>query len=443
MTVDSQLERKPDSFDAPAVMPPPAPAINPIRIPDFRLLWVGATAVSLGVQFYAVGVVWLVLYLTGSGLQLGTLLTVAAVPRAISMLLSGALIDRYPPRRILMYSTLFNAAIMAFILLLLGGGGMSMIALFIIAPLNGLIDAVFYPVNSALIPRLVSSAQLARANAMIQTADTLANIAGPTLGGIIIGEIGRMSGSPVTGLMAGFGVNTVLFVVGLLAFLNLSARTDVPAQSGDGDAGDPSAQPESLWKSVLSGIRYALTQTSIRVSLLMIALLNFAAIGPIVVGGALLVERRFGGDATMYGIMSGGFGVGMLVGGVVITAMGQMKRPGIALISTAFALGIGLVILGFAQTFWVAFAVSLGIGVFAAVTNVNAITWMQLKTEPAMQGRIASLLVFAAVALDPFSNGISGVIAEFDLTLLYCAAGALVILGGIVALFNPNLREEV
>ncbi|MCU0474672.1 MAG: hypothetical protein MUC99_00915 [Anaerolineae bacterium] len=144
------------------VTPKPAPVASPLRLPDFRWLWLGGVMVSLGVQFYAVGLVWLVLYLTGSGVQLGGLLTVAAVPRAVSMLLSG----------------LVNGALMTVGLALLGAGAMSMAALFVIAPLSGLVDATFYPANSALVPRLVSKPQLANANALIQTADTLANIAG-------------------------------------------------------------------------------------------------------------------------------------------------------------------------------------------------------------------------------------------------------------------------
>jgi MFS family permease len=412
-----------------------SPVISPIRIPDFRLLWLGATAVSLGVQFYSVALVWLVLYLTGSGLQLGALLTVAAIPRAISMLLSGALIDRYPPRQILIISSLFNGILMSIVVLLLGGGWMSMTTLFIVAPITGLMDAIFYPTNTALIPRLVDKARLAPANALIQTADTLANIAGPSLGGILIGEVGRLTGTPEAGLMAGFAVNTVLFALGFLVFLNLSRKTDKATVS-------PDEKPEPLGKAVVSGIRYALTKPPIRISLLLIALLNFAAIGPIVVGGALLVERRFGGDATMYGIMTGAFGIGSLVGAFLISLMGEIKRPGMTLVYTAFALAVGLFTLGFAPSFWVAFGVCFMIGVFGSITNINAVTWLQIKTDMHMQGRIASLVVFAAVALDPFSNAISGAIAEFDVTLLFCAAGALVGIGGIVALFNPTLREE-
>jgi MFS family permease len=414
----------------------PSPVVSPVRIPDFRLLWLGATAVSLGVQFYSVALVWLVLHLTGSGLQLGTLLTIAAIPRAISMLMSGALIDRYPPRRILAISAFVNAALMSVVLLLLGSGSMSMVALFIIAPLNGLMDAVFYPTNTALIPRLVSKTQLAPANALMQTADTIANIAGPSLSGILIGEVGRLTASPEVGLIAGFAVITGLFFTGMIIFLSLSRRTDSIETSGD------TSPSESLGKAVISGIRYAMHKAPIRISLLMIALLNFSAIGPIVVGGALLVERRFSGDATMYGIMMAAFGVGSLLGAFITTYL-RLKRPGMALVYTAFALAAGLAALGFVPSFWMAFAVCFAIGIFVALTNINAITWLQLKTEMHMQGRIASLVVFAAVALDPFSNAISGALGEIDLPLLFCAAALLVGLGGLAALRNPALREEV
>lgn len=428
MTVEASVKNKPGL---------PAPPVHPIRLPDFRRLWLGATAVSLGVQFYAVALVWLVLYLTDSGVQLGALLTAAAIPRAISMLLSGALIDRYPPRRLLIISAFINGLLMTLILILLGAGWMSMAALFLIAPVSGLVDAIFYPTSTALIPRLVPRAQLASANALIQTADTIANIAGPSLSGVLIGEVARLAGSPLAGLVAGFAVNAALFALGFFIFLSLSRRTDrIEAKTG--------AKPaESLGRAVLSGIRYALVQPAIRVSLLLIAMLNFAAIGPIVVGGALLVERRFGGDATMYGVLMGSFGIGMLLGALIIGQTGQMRRPGMMLLYTTFALALGLAALGLSTGFWVAFAICFVIGIFASVTNITSVTWLQVKTEMHMQGRMASLLVFSAVALDPFSNAISGVVAEFDITLLFLLAAGLLLIGGALALLNRTLREEV
>lgn len=75
------------------------PAIlQPLRLRDFRLVFTGEGISLIGDQFHFVALAWLALQLTGSGLALGTVLMVAAIPRAVFMLLGGALSDRFSPR---------------------------------------------------------------------------------------------------------------------------------------------------------------------------------------------------------------------------------------------------------------------------------------------------------------------------------------------------------
>lgn len=79
--------------------------LRPLRDRDFRLLFGGETISVLGDQFHFVALAWLTLQLTGSGLALGTVLMTAAVPRAVLMLLGGALSDRFSPRSLMLSST--------------------------------------------------------------------------------------------------------------------------------------------------------------------------------------------------------------------------------------------------------------------------------------------------------------------------------------------------
>jgi MFS family permease len=85
----------------PTPQPTQPAVVHPLRVRDFRLLWMGATVSMLGDQFYIVALPWLVLQLTGSGLALGTVMMSAAIPRAVFMLMGGAVTDRSSPRRIL------------------------------------------------------------------------------------------------------------------------------------------------------------------------------------------------------------------------------------------------------------------------------------------------------------------------------------------------------
>ncbi len=83
---------------APQPLPAPKPAVvHPFRVRDFRLLWAGASISLFGDQFYLVALPWLVLQITGSGLALGTVLMAAAIPRAVFMLMGGAVTDRVSP----------------------------------------------------------------------------------------------------------------------------------------------------------------------------------------------------------------------------------------------------------------------------------------------------------------------------------------------------------
>lgn len=71
---------------------------------NFRLLWIGEGVSVLGDHFYMIALPWLVLQLTGDSLAMGTVLALAAVPRALLMLVGGALTDRFSPRSLMLAS---------------------------------------------------------------------------------------------------------------------------------------------------------------------------------------------------------------------------------------------------------------------------------------------------------------------------------------------------
>src|SRR5664279_6485071 len=86
----------------------PTPKKNPMAavfsLRDFRLLFSGATTSMLGDQFALIATPWLVLKMTGDPLALGIVLALEGIPRAIFMLLGGAITDRISPRLIMLIS---------------------------------------------------------------------------------------------------------------------------------------------------------------------------------------------------------------------------------------------------------------------------------------------------------------------------------------------------
>src|SRR5262249_19168667 len=103
------------------VVPAALQASHPLRNRNFLTWWIGATLSLLGDQFYIVALPWVVLQLTGSGLAMGTVAMAAGIPRAVLMLMGGAVTDRTSPRKLLIATACARTLLVAAIGVLLWG----------------------------------------------------------------------------------------------------------------------------------------------------------------------------------------------------------------------------------------------------------------------------------------------------------------------------------
>lgn len=398
---------------------------SPLQLPNFRWLWCGQTLIFGAAQFWFVALTWLVLEKTGSGIALGTVLMAAAIPRGVLMLVGGAVSDRLSPNLIAAISTVTNTILIGLLTLMLMAGQFHLHGVIAISALSGAADAFLYPATLALLPRMIRKARLGQANAWMQGSEQITNVIGPATAGLAIGTLG---------LTAAFALNTVLFEIGAGCIYLVRIRSKAVALS---------VEPQALTSGIGEGLRYAGQHSGIRISLLLIAMINFAILGPIVVGVAELVTVRFGGDATTFGYLQSAYGVGALFGVWIagqLSAIKQLKTP---LVLLAAGLGLGLMALGFATQSWIAASIIILMGIGGGIVGVLGLTWLQQETATSMQGRMMSLVMFASVALDPFSQAISGVLLEINLTGLFIAAGITMLLtAGISSLSQTRDRDR-
>src|SRR5436190_12378859 len=131
---------------------------------NFRWLVSGGTISMLGDQFTLIALPWLVLKMTGDTLVLGTVLALISVPRAAFILVGGALVDRYSPKRVLMITKYVNAVLLA----LLAGGVFSatltMTMVYALALGIGLATAFSIPSGTSMLPHAVAPERLPAAN---------------------------------------------------------------------------------------------------------------------------------------------------------------------------------------------------------------------------------------------------------------------------------------
>jgi len=90
---------------------------------------------------------------------------------------------------------------------------------------------------------------------------------------------------------------------------------------------------------------------------------------------------------------------------------------------------------------YVAAAAGLLMGIANGYANIMLITWLQQKVVPEMIGRVMSLVMFAAIGLNPVSNALAGMLIGLNITVLLVCAGLLMTTFTLSAAFSPAVRS--
>jgi Transmembrane secretion effector len=378
---------------------------------SFRKLWAATTLSLFGDFFSYIALAWLVLQLTGSSLALGAVLVVQALPRAVLMAVGGALADRLSPRLTMLGSMAFRAAVVAPLAVLVIMGRVQMWEVYGIAVVFGIVDAFFMPARQSILPKVVADHELEPGNAVLNVTAQTSVILGPVLGGVIVA---------VFGIGWAFAGDATFFGLGFLLILWLpsAARTATGVAHPDGGLGG----------QIAAGFRYAWADVGIRVTLIVIAVVDFAANGALGVGIPTLAHGRFAAGATGFGILFAAWGVGATAGALGAGLVPPPKRFGWLIVALCVWLGIGVTGVGLVPSLLPA-ALLMGFsGISTGVVNTYAVSWLQRRTDPAMQGRVMSLVMLASMGLTPVAYAASGVIADVNPSLLFVIAGGMILL---------------
>jgi MFS family permease len=300
---------------------------------------------------------------------------------------------------------------------------------FIAASLSAL-DALYYPASMSILPALVDRDRLSAANALTQGAEQISSILGPALAGILLALLG---------LGASFGATAVLF---LLATALFGAVARAAKSSGSQASDEPEEDNVQSGARIEfnEGLRYVWRDGVIRSLMLILLCTNLAMMGPLYVGGAVLAESRLGG-AGAFGTLVGAAGVGALVGVAGAGSVSRFRRRGPIELGLTGLLGLIVGAIAFVPNLAAAIVLATAIGATSSFLGVITVSWLQERTEPALIGRVMSFAMFSAVALDPISFALAGVLVGIDLEAMFLAAGALLLLTSISGALSRTMRR--
>lgn len=399
----------------------PAVSVHPLRVSYFRNLIIGLTVSQFGDQLFLIGLPWLVLQISGSGRVLGAILMVEAIPRVLLMLMGGVITDRFKPRRILIFTFASCTILMAVFALLVWRKEILIPEILLFSFAFGCLDAFAWPAGAALLPGLVSPEQLPAANSIMQSCALLCGFAGPAVAGFII----RIGGNPLV-----FAFDAFSFLCGIAGIVAIPKIMSP----------EPQKAAENVFRSFGEGIKFVLADRPLLGLCVLVAGMNFCSVGPLRVGIAILANSRFS-SASAFGMMFSVLGLGTLLGTVLAgTQLVKLSR-GPLLAGGAACISLGLASVGMPLPIWGVLTVLGLMGFVSGFVNVQLISWIQGRVEPAFMGRVLSLAILASIGTGPLSLAAAGVFGVQHLMAMFLSSAVLLLLVTMVGALSGSFNK--
>jgi MFS family permease len=391
---------------------------HPLRNPDYRLWLIGGTISLLGDQFYLVALPWLVLQQTGSAVAMGAIMMTGAIPRALLMLMGGAISDRMSARKIMMATATARTICVTVIGLLVSLRISRTWELYALAFAFGVADAFAVPAQTAYMPSLLKREQLVAASSVSQSTGLLTTILGPVPAGFVIQALG---------VAWAFFLDAIsfLFIIGALWKLPDPPKSQAPRKA--------------MWHAIAEGIAYVGKDAPLRSLMLLATILNFCVAGPVSIGLACLTKTKFGSPAA-YGIVISAVAAGSLLG-ALLAGVWKICRRGVMILAVSAVLGVCLGSIGLMDSVWSVAGVLLVMGAAAGLVNVHIGAWAMQRIDAAVRGRVASVLMLASFGITPISLAVAGFLVAWRLKLMFLLAGGLMLLTAAGASFQKPVRE--
>ena len=398
--------------------------LAPFRYRDYRLLWCGLIVSNLGTWMQLTTLGYLVVKLAGSprmaALDVGFLGASSAVPVLLFSPLAGVVADRFPRRRVLLITNSLEVVAALTLALLASTGHIALWEIFIIAGIRSTGQSFDAPARQSWVPLLVPREFLGNAIGLNSVAFNAPSVIGPPIAGILI---------------LGIGVATSFY---LNAFLTLATVLVVLLMKSP----EPSSTVrENVFASIARGVTFLARDRVLRAVLLMLVatcllVRPYQQLMPAYAAHVVHV------DARGLGFLLAAIGAGAICGSLLTALIGAHRR-GIVWFVSACVMSAGTIALGLVNTFPLALAVLvvIGLSVLSFVGSSNVL--LQTLSPADMRGRAISVFSMIILGLIPAGSLLLGTLASLiglQASLVCGGAGALLV-ASIVWATTPDLRS--
>lgn len=384
----------------------------PLRHRDFRLLLVGQTVSNFGNTFWLVALPFQLIALGATPLQLGIAVTLSGLSSLAFLLLGGAIADRLSRRRIILAADALGALVTTAIAILGATGALRVEHMYVAALVLGAAFAFLFPAYTAVIAELIPADLLVEANAARTLGISVARTAGPILAGLVV----AYAGTPQA-----FAIDALTFVFSFALYVRANPTTA------------PATAIAPILRQVREGIAFVASTRWLWMALVAFTFINLSYGGQIGVMTPLFVRDGLGAGAATFGAVTAAFGIGRIVGGVVLPQL-RITRPGVAMY--VFELIAGIATLAIGLVVWLP-ATLLCMAIMGAALSSSDTLFgaaIQRNVPQALLGRVTSINFLVGglfVPLSPLAAGalvdLAGAPMSFVMAGMWAAGIAVVL----------------
>jgi MFS family permease len=372
-----------------------------LRHRPFVLFWLARLSVTVGYQMLVVAVGWQLYALTNNPFDLGLVGLIQFIPAMLLFLVVGQVTDRYDRRFVLLACQIIEGIAAATLFMAVFTGASSRGLILGVAFILGIARAFEVTVMQIMVPSLVPLPLVPRAVAGSASANQVATITGPAIGGFLY----------AAGPAVVYGACLALFASA--ALLTLTIRLERAA---------PRREPMTL-ATFFAGFAFIRRSPAI---LGVISLDLFA----VLLGGVTALLPVFARDVFeagpwALGLLRAAPGIGALTTALVLTRWPIERGAGKMMFAAVVGFGLSTIVFALSDSFVIALAALAVLGASDMVSVVLRMTLVQLGTPDGVRGRVT--------AVNGLFIGASNQLGEFRAGAMASWIGAVpaVLVGGI------------
>jgi len=391
----------------------------------FAVIWSGQlfSILSSAIVQFAI-VLWLS-FETKSAEVLSFAMIAALLPQTMIGPFVGVFVDRWSRKRTMILADSFVAFCSAVLALLFYLDCVEIWHIYALLAFRSVGSAFHNPAMEASVPLLAPESELLRVSGINQVIYSICNIAGPALGAVF---------------MTSFDMTYVLMfdVVGAIIACSSLLFVFIP---------NPEKKSEETERDVLREMREGFNVVYEKIGLrrmMMISITVTFFLMPVATLFPLMTLNHFNGNAFQMSLVEVIWGVGMLVGGAILSIWKFKVRKTTLINASYVVLGLTFLFSGvLPESGFVYFVILTALaGVSAPFFHGPFTSLLQIYIHPSYLGRVFSLL--GSVSMLPSMVGLAatGYIADtIGVANSFIISGAVITVAGIYSFFVKTIRS--